>query len=150
MGDAMGDSRGSGLLPSNITMTYTTRKSRYAEPMGDSLSDLIKCGQSAIGAAIGGATDPYLPEVMCRIAQLQALGKGRTPLQTLFGKKPTVAVPACAAVAPGRGGIGLEKAVKPLRSLVYVNQHPVAVWLGLTALLGVPVLLGYMIGKGSR
>lgn len=131
-------------------MTYEPRKTRYAEPMGDALADLVKCGQSAVGAAIGGAADPYLPEVMCRIAQLQALGKGRTPLQAMFGKKPTVPVPACVTTPPGRGGIGLERAVKPLRTLVYVNKNPITVWLGLTALIGVPMLVGYMIGKGNR
>lgn len=131
-------------------MGYTRRNPRYAMPMGDALTDLIKCGQSAVGAAIGGATDPYLPEVMCRIAQLQALGKDRTPLQAMFGKKPTVAVPACVSTPPGKGGIGLEKAVKPLRAIVYVNKHPMAVWLGLTALLGVPMLIGYAIGKKAK
>jgi len=131
-------------------MGYTSRKSRYAEPMGDAMTDLIKCGTSVVGAAIGGAADPDLPEAMCRVAQLQALGKGRTPLQALFGKKPTVPVPTCVKAPPGQGGIGLERAVKPLRALVYVNQHPIAAWAGLTALFGVPVLLGYMIGKASR
>jgi hypothetical protein len=145
-GDAMGDPSGSD-GPSNIAMAYTSRKSRYATPMGDSLSDLIKCGQSAVGAAIGGATDPYLPEVICRVAQLQALGKDRSPLQAMFGKKPTVTVPACAVTPAGKGGIGLERAVRPLRALVYVNRHPTTAWLGLAALLGVPMLVGYMIGR---
>ena len=119
--------------------------------MGDAFSDLLKCGQSAIGVAAGGATDPYLPEVICRISQLQALAKGRTPVQMLLGKKPTAPVPACTRTPANRkGGIGLERAIKPLRGLVYVNQHPVTVWLGLTAILGVPMLLGYMIGRRSR
>lgn len=131
-------------------MTYEPRNTRYAQPMGDAIGDLVKCGQSAIGAALGGAADPYLPEVMCRIAQLQALGKNRTPLQAMFGKKPTVPVPSCISTPPGRGGIGLERAVKPLRALVYVNQHPLVAWAALTALFGLPLLAGYMIGKASR
>ena len=98
----MGDPSGA-CNPGNIAMSYTSRKSRYATPMGDSLSDLIKCGTSAIGTAIGGATDPYLPEALCRIAQLQALSKDRTPMQALFGKKPTVPVPACVVDAAGQG-----------------------------------------------
>ena len=149
MGDAMGDPRGR-INPGNIAMSYTTRKSGHAESMGDSLSDLIKCAGSAVGTAIGGATDPYLPEVFCRITQLKALTTGRTPLQAMFGKKPTVPVPACATTPSGKGGIGLERAIKPLRALVYVNKHPTTVWLGLTALLGVPLLVGYMIGRKAR
>lgn len=142
----MGDPSGA-CNPGNIAMSYTSRKSRYATPMGDSLSDLIKCGTSAIGTAIGGATDPYLPEALCRIAQLQALSKDRTPMQALFGKKPTVPVPVCGKTPPGKGGIGMEKAIKPLRALVYVNQHPATVWVGLVALFGVPMAIGYMLGR---
>jgi hypothetical protein len=132
-------------------MSYTSRKTGTSQvAMGDAFSDLLACGRSAIGTAVGGATDPYFPEVICRFSQLQALSKGRTPLQALMGKKPTVAVPACAKTPPGKGGIGLERAVKPLRAAVFVNQHPIAVWAGLTAILGVPMLVGYMIGKRSR
>jgi hypothetical protein len=132
-------------------MSYTRRKSTTAQAaMGDTFSDLMKCGQSAAGAVIGGATDPYLPEAICRISQLQALGKDRTPLQALFGKKPTVPVPACVSTPPGRPGIGLERAIKPLRALVYVNKHPMTVWLGLTAIIGVPMLVGYMIGRKAK
>lgn len=131
-------------------MSYTGRKSRYATPMGDAISDIIKCGQTAIGTAIGGATDPYLPEAICRVGQLQALGKGRTPLQALFGKKPTVPVPTCVVMPPGKPGIGVESALKPLRALVYVNRHPSTVWLGVAVLFGVPLAVGYMIGRRSR
>src|SRR5512139_1857099 len=132
-------------------MSYERRKTGAVHvAMGDAFSDLIACGKSAIGTAVGGATDPYLPEVICRISQLQALAKNRTPLQALMGKKPTVPVPSCTSTPMGKGGIGLERAVKPLRGLVYVNQHPMAAWLGVTAILGVPLLVGYMLGKRSR
>lgn len=132
-------------------MAYEKRNSDGAQvAMGDALSDLIACGRSAVGTAAAGATDPYLPEILCRISQLQALSKNRTPLQALFGKKPTVPVPTCPSTPAGKGGIGLERAVKPLRVAVYVNQHPIAAWLGIAAILGVPMLAGYMIGKRSR
>lgn len=132
-------------------MSYEKRKTGDAQvAMGDALSDLIACGKSAIGVAAGGAADPYLPEVMCRLSQLQALSKNRTPLQALFGKKPTVPVPACPKTPAGKGGIGLERAVKPLRAAVFVNQHPITAWLAVAAILGVPMFAGYMIGKRSR
>ena len=132
-------------------MSYEPRKTGTAHAaLGDAFSDLLACGKSAVGTAVGGAVDPYLPEVICRISQLQALSKGRTPLQAMLGKKPTVAVPVCARTPAGKPGIGLERAVKPLRALVYVNQHPIAAWAGLTAIIGVPMLVGYMIGKRSR
>src|SRR5262245_10844645 len=127
-------------------MSYERRKTGSVQvAMGDAFSDLLKCGQSVIGTAAAGATDPYLPEMICRVSQLQALSKDRTPLQALFGKKPTVPVPSCTKTPSGiKGGLGLEKAIKPLRALVYVNQHPVTAWLGITALFGVPLLAGYL------
>jgi hypothetical protein len=128
-------------------MGYTTRKSRYAAPMGDAFSDLLKCGKGVVGTVLGGAADPYLSEVICRISQLQALSKDRTSLQAMFGKKPTVPVPACVITPPTKGGVGLSHAVKPLRGLVYVHKHPMTAWFGLTVILGVPMLIGYMIGK---
>jgi hypothetical protein len=134
-------------------MSYTTRKTEdgTAIPLGgDPLSDLIKCSKTAIGTVIGGATDPYFAEVLCRISQLQALSKDRTPVQALFGKKPTVAIPQCVSVPPGQKGMGIEVAIKPMRAVVYVHQHPITVWLGLTALLGTPILIGYMIGRRSK
>ncbi len=142
----MGDPSGAP-NPGNIAMSYTSRKYRYATPMGDTLSDLMKCGASAVGTVLGGAADPYLPEALCRIAQLQALSKDRTPLQAMFGKKPTVPVPTCVTTPSGKGGIGMEKAIKPLRALVYVHQHPATVWIGLVALFGVPMAIGYMLGR---
>jgi len=131
-------------------MSYTTRKSRYGEPMGDAFSDLMKCGKGIVGTIAGGAVDPYLPEAICRVSQLQALSKDRTLKQALFGKKPTVAIPACAVTLPGQKGMGLEMAIKPLRALVYLNRKPSTVWLGLTALIGAPMLIGYMIGRKTR
>ena len=128
-------------------MSYSRRKIGTQLAMGDSFSDLLACGKSMVGTAIGGTVDPYLPEVICRISQLQALSKGRTPLQAMFGKKPTVPVPSCTPTPAGKGGIGLERAARPLRALVYANRHPTIVWLGLTALLGVPLLAGYWLGK---
>jgi hypothetical protein len=123
-------------------MSYTTRK----EAMGDSVSDLLKCGKSVIG----GAVDPYLPEVFCRVSQLQALTTDRTMLQAMFGKKPTSPVTPCVSTPFGQKGVGVERVIRPLRGLVYVEQHPAAVWAGIAVLFGVPMLVGYMIGRKTR
>ena len=132
-------------------MSYTTRKG-----MGDTASDLIAAIKYIPTALeygpliVGVAKDPYLPEAICRVSQLKALSVNRTPLQAMFGKRPTVAVPSCSTTPPGRKGAGVEKAIGPLRKLVYVSQHTTAVWAGLTALLVVPMLVGYMIGRKTR
>lgn len=131
-------------------MTYAIRRYGTRVALGGPLDDLAKCGKGIVGTAVGGATDPYLPEVICRIGEIQALTTGRTPLQTLFGKKPTVAVVPCKPAPPGKGGIGLEHAVKPLRAIVYLQRNPIAVWLGITAVLAVPMTLGFILGRKSR
>lgn len=121
-------------------MSYTKRNpDRVA--LGDAMDTVTQ---------VAASVDPYFPEALCRIKQLRALKTGRTPLQILIGKKPTETVPTCTSTPPGRGGVGVEKAIKPLRAGVYVAQHPMTVWLGVTAILGVPLLVGYMIGKRSR
>jgi hypothetical protein len=135
----MSDPRGS--QTSNVAMSYTTRKSERAAALGDTW-DTVK--------SMSGAVDPYLPEALCRIDQIRALRKGRTALQTFFGKSPTVPVPDCYSLAPGQGGIGVEAAIKPLRAAVYVYQHPIIVWLGLTAVLAVPFIAGYVVGRSKK
>lgn len=119
-------------------MTYTARNS---PALGDAW-DTIKSASAAI--------DPYLPETFCRIDELRALHKDRTALQAFFGKPPTVPVPNCVRTLPGQHGIGVEKALKPLRAAAYVYRHPVAVWAGLTAILTIPFVAGYFVGRGQR
>lgn len=84
--------------------------------------------------------DPYLSEVACRAAQIVALQKG-----------PPYPVMQCARTAPGlTGGIGLSAAVKPMRAYVTVKKHPVLLPLGAAIVIGLPVLLGYYLGKRKR
>jgi hypothetical protein len=121
-------------------MSNTTRKPQLGS-LGDAW-DTVKSMSSAV--------DPYLPEAFCRVDQIRALRKDRTALQVLFGKNPTVPVPTCSTTPPGRAGIGIEKAMKPLRAGAYVYQHPKTVWLGLTVFLAVPMLVGFVIGRKTR
>ena len=122
----------------------------YEDMGGIDLGNLLKCGATVAGVAGGAVADPYLPEVACRLSPLQALTTGRTPAQILTGKKTTVPVPACKATPLGQKGIGVEQAIRPLRAAVYVGRNPSVVWLGAAAIVGVPLLLGYMLGKRSR
>jgi hypothetical protein len=122
-------------------MSYTSRKIGAQVALGD-VWDTVK--------SMSGAVDPYLPEALCRVDQIRALRKDRTVLQSLLGKKPTVPVPVCARTPPNMKGMGVEKAIKPLRAAVYAYQHPVHVWLGLTAILMVPFFAGYAVGRSSK
>jgi hypothetical protein len=121
-------------------MSYTKRNPQPRVALGDTW-DTVK--------SMSGAVDPYLPEALCRIDQIRALRQGRSPLQALFGKAPTVPVPTCATIQDGLPGIGVEKAIKPLRAAAYLYRNPAVVWLGLTVALSIPFALGIMVGRSK-
>lgn len=104
---------------------------RTGGPVG--LGDLA----SIITTAANVAEDPYLPEVICHADQLVAIEH----------QKP---VPACQEIPAGLvGGAGLRKLVVPLRYLVYAEQNPWVYPVAIAAVLGLPFLLGYALGKDS-
>lgn len=91
---------------------------------------------SVISTAIGVTQDPYFNETVCRVQQLRAI-ENRT------------AVPAC-QVTPKNvaGGVGLRKAMPALRAYVYAEQHKWTYVAAAVGVLGVPMLIGYALGKG--
>lgn len=104
--------------------------------MGD-VSSALNALASAVGTVGNIASDPYLPEVTCLVGELSALRHGQTP--TPCGKTQR-GLP---------GGVGLEDAVTPLRAYVYAKQNPWVFPVAVLAILGVPFLVGYSIGKDS-
>lgn len=112
---------------------------RYGEQRGvglGGLEDIIKSAAGGVVAALDVASDPYLPEAVCRIAQLKQIEAG-----TAAGNCPTTpqGLP---------GGVGLRNAVTPLRAYVYAQQHKWVYPAALAALVGLPLLIGYQLGKG--
>ena len=100
--------------------------------------DTIKTVTSGVSTAVDISTDPYLPETICRAKQLAAIEDRTT-------------VPTCTNTRPGlQGGIGLRKAMVPLRAYVYAEQRPWVYPVAIAAVIGIPLLVGVMIGKGSR
>jgi hypothetical protein len=96
------------------------------------------------------AAESHLSPVQA-IDQIRALRKDRTGVQAMFGKKPTVPVPACVRVPDNKpGGVGVNKVIGKLRAVTYVYQHPIVVWLGLTAVLAVPFLAGVAVGRMKK
>jgi hypothetical protein len=128
-------------------MTYTTRKpsTGTVAALGSTFDDVMSTVKQ-----MGGAIDSYLPEALCRVDQLRALRKDRSPVQALFGKKPTVPVPVCYKTPPGQKGVGVVSAMKPLRGSVYIYEHPTLVWVGLTAVFAVPFLAGFLVGRKTK
>lgn len=91
---------------------------------------------SAAGDAVTSAAaiiqDPALPKVLQLIVQLNKIEAASS------GKSGTSA------------GVGLSTIVLPLRGYVYAKQNPWVLPLGVAALLGIPMALGYTLGKRSK
>jgi hypothetical protein len=105
--------------------------------LGD-LASIINSVGSAVGTSIDIVNDPYLSEVVCHLGQIQQINNGQRPGQ-------------CSVTPDGLpGGVGLSRAVKPLRYYVYAEQNKWVYALAAAVLIGVPMLIGYDLGKGSR
>ncbi len=115
-------------------MAYQLRQALGAtSPLG--VNDYLTKILGVLGQMKGLAEDPYLVEGACMITQLHAIET----------KKP---VPTCARTPGGRtGGIGLRKAVPVFRAYVYAEQHPWVKPVAVAAAVGVPFLLGYLVGR---
>jgi len=104
-------------------MGYTKRN---RAGMGDTISTLV-----------GTATDPYLSEVICRVGQLRSIENHQTP-------------GPCATTAPNLGGgVGLRKVMPAMRAYVYAEQHPWVYPAAVAGVIGLPLLIGYFLAKGS-
>ncbi len=105
--------------------------------LGD-LSSIVSSIESAVGTTINVASDPYLPETLCHMAQLQQIGAGRPPA-------------TCTELPAGiPGGVGLGPMMPPLRAYVYAQAHPWAYAVAAAVVIGIPLALGYTLGKGSK
>lgn len=131
--------------PNDDTMSYTRKNGDVQVALGGALDTVMSAVKS-----VSGSVDPYLPEAFCRVDQIRALRQDRTALQAMFGKRPTVPVPVCVKMPPNMKGVGVEKAIRPLRAVVYLEQHPGMVWLGLTAALAIPFFAGYTVGRMKK
>jgi hypothetical protein len=92
---------------------------------------------STLNTVLDVAGDPYLPEVVCRIQQLEAIDHGQP-------------VPTCAETPDTVQGAQWAANLLPvMRGYVYAQQnkwvYPVAVAL----VLGIPMLIGYELGRSS-
>ena len=88
-----------------------------------------------LSAGVNVARDPCLSEVARLTLQLHALEPAAKPL---------------AAPAVTEPGIGLCRVVKPLRAYVWTRVHPWSVPVGVVAILGGLIGLGYVMGRRAR
>lgn len=93
---------------------------------------------SILGAAEGIADDPYLPEMVCMINQLKQINNN-------------LPVAVCTPTADGLpGGVGIGSIIAPMRAFVYAQQNKWVYGVAALALIGLPMWLGYELGKESK
>lgn len=101
--------------------------------LGDTASTIADA--ATVTAEISG--DPYFGEMLCHAKQLVQISKGKAPQD-------------CVQVPLGvPGGIGLRYAVVPARGFVFAQQHPVTYILAGLVVLGLPMAIGYAIGRSK-
>ncbi len=101
----------------------------------DTLTKYLEQLKNAGVQALNIAADPYLPEMICKVSQLHAIEVGQ-------------AVPTCPKTPPGKiGGVGMRNLMPVVRGYVYAQQHPPVKVLAIAGVLGVPFLLGYLLGR---
>lgn len=103
--------------------------------LGDDLASTITTVTEVANDAAG---DPYLNEMLCHVKQLGQISKGQ-PVSDCI--KTPLGMP---------GGIGLKYAVVPMRAFVFAQQYPIAYVAIAAVLIGLPVLVGYQMGKRSK
>lgn len=108
------------------------RKGRPLSGLGDVLSNIF----GAVGAVSTAVSDPYFPETVCRIEQIQAADAGK-------------AVPACTPTASDQS-TALGRLVVPLRMVAYAEQNKWVYPLAIAAIIGVPLWIGYEIGSSKK
>jgi hypothetical protein len=114
------------------------RKPRSLGALGTDLAALTKNVIEGVSTAVDVTSDPYLPEAICRAQQLVAIEN----------KRP---VPVCTTTRDGLvGGIGLRRVMPVVRGFVYAEQHPWTYPVAGAVVIGIPVLIGYLIGKGLK
>lgn len=93
---------------------------------------------SALTAGTKVLQDPYLSQLTCEVLRLAKAQKGENP------------GPPCARTAAAPGGVGLNVAILPVKALTYQKQHPWFLPVVGVGVVGVFVLIGYAIGRGSK
>lgn len=113
----------------------TSDLASLAQKASSLVAKLSNVGSQVLDSAMHVVEDPALPEVACRVNQLWAIENKRT-------------VPACPKTSTTlRGGVGLRQVLIPMRGVVYAQQHPWVKPAAVAAVLGVPFLIGYLVGR---
>lgn len=87
--------------------------------------------------------DPALGEVVSLAKQIYAVQTATPSIGTKTPPKPTGPIDY-------RAGVGLKAAVPPLKAILYVSKNPWVVPASIGAIIGLPLLLGFALGRASK
>ena len=102
-----------------------------------SLSGFGSTAGDVANAILNVIEDPALPEVARILNRFHQLEQSAP-------KKPGSSAPSTTK------GIGLKRVVGPMRALLWLRENPAALVAGAVAVVAVPALLGYAVGRKSR
>ena len=100
-----------------------------------SMGDVVSTIENALTTSVSIATDPYFPEVVCRVGQIQQADAGQV-------------VQVCANTTPDYP-TALGRLITPIRMLAYAEQNKWAYFAAAAVVLGLPMWIGYEMGKGK-
>jgi hypothetical protein len=122
-------------------VSYVARRG-YAAPSGwfddavGTVKGVVDKASPVLSVAKNVLEDPALPEVTSLMLKLHALEQ----------KKPKPGAPP----PPPVKGIGLQKAIVPLRLYVSVRQEPILGYAAVAGILAVPFFAGYLFGRRRK
>lgn len=111
-------------------MSYT--KTTLGPRGRSTLDGLLDTASSALDAAKYILEDPALPKITYSVVELHSLEQR--------GAKPGTSKP----------GIGLNRFVTPLQTYVKMRRNPIIGYAALAGIVSIPVMIGYILGKGRR
>lgn len=113
---------------------------RFQQALGADASTLLSYAAQLpqyAGTIAEVIDDPYLPELACRVDQI-------------YEARHSLPVKDC-TVTPTPlvdSGIGLGRGMPFVRAYAYAEQNPILFPIAAIVALGLPILIGYKLGKG--
>jgi hypothetical protein len=90
---------------------------------------------STLSTALDVASDPSMPELVCRVQQLLQIDRGQ-PVQICADTPATVG-----------GSPSIARITSGLRAYTFAQQNPWVYPVAAAAVIGLPLWIGYMLGK---
>ena len=91
--------------------------------------------------------DPYFPNVVQSILELDAVSNLRPPPDPSQGASIVNGLKSVVTATPGSPGLGLQGASYALDVYVWAKQNPWLFPFAVAAVIGIPMLIGYKMAK---